>query len=360
MRLEVAVRHRFGDFALDASFAGETGLTALFGRSGSGKTSLVNVIAGLVRPDQGRVSVDGRVLVDTAAGIFVPRHRRRIGYVFQEARLFPHLSVRGNLLYGRWFTPAGERRGTLDRVVELLGVGHLLARPPAALSGGERQRVAIGRALLASPQLLLMDEPLASLDQARKAEILPYIERLRDEAGVPIVYVSHSLDEVARLAGTMVLLADGRVLAAGPTAQVLARVDLGALAGADEAGSVLDAEVAAEDPAFGLASFRTAAGTLTVPATGLPLGARVRVRIRARDVMLATRRPDGISALNVLEGRVAAVGPPQGAAVDVRIDCHGAPLVARITRRSLEALALSPGVAVYAVVKSVAFDAAGD
>jgi molybdate transport system ATP-binding protein len=359
MRLAVEVRHRFGAFALDARFTGDRGVTALFGRSGSGKTSLVNVIAGLVRPEEGRVTVDGRVLVDTAAGVFVPRHRRRIGYVFQEARLFPHLSVRGNLLYGRWFTPRAERRGSLDRVVEMLGIGHLLQRQPADLSGGERQRVAIGRALLASPRMLLMDEPLASLDAPRKAEILPCVERLRDEAGIPIVYVSHAIDEVARLAGTVVLLADGRVLAAGPVGEVLARVDLAPLEGMDEAGSVLDAEVAGEDAAFGLSVFRSAAGDLTVPATGLAPGRRVRVRIRARDVMLATARPEGVSALNVLQGRVTKIGAPHGAAVDVVLDCNGAPLVARITRRSVEALRLSPGVPVYAVVKSVAFDASG-
>ena len=359
MRLTVDVRHRFGAFALDARFVGDTGLTALFGRSGSGKTSLVNVIAGLVRPEEGRVTVDGRVLVDTKAGVFVPRHRRRIGYVFQEARLFPHLSVRANLLYGRWFTRARQRGGNRARVVARRGGGPLLGRRPTGLSGGERQRVAIGRALLASPQILLMDEPLASLDHARKAEILPYIERLRDEAELPIVYVSHSLDEVARLAGTVVLLADGRVQAAGPTAEVLTRMDLGAMVGAEEAGSVLDAEVRGRDLAFGLSTLRSKAGNLTVPATGLRLGTRVRVRIRARDVMLATRRPESISALNVLEGTVSAVGEPQGAAVDVRIDCGGAPLVARITRRSLEVLGLRPGTPVYAIVKSVAFDAGG-
>ena len=237
VRLSVDVRHRFGDFQLDARFTGRAGVTALFGRSGSGKTSLVNVIAGLVRPQHGRIDVDGRVLVDTAAGLFVPRHRRRIGYVFQEARLFPHLGVRGNLLYGCWFAGGPRRRDDFDRVVAMLGVGHLLDRRPAALSGGERQRVAIGRALLSAPQILLMDEPLASLDQARKAEILPYIERLRDEAGVPIVYVSHAIDEGARLAGTVVLLGEGRVLV--------------------------------PDDGYGLAILATAAGGVSVPAAGL-------------------------------------------------------------------------------------------
>ena len=211
MTLEVDIRHRFGAFTLEARFTTDSGLTALFGRSGAGKTSLVNIIAGLLRPDRGKVVIDGRVLVDTAQRLFVPKHRRRIGYVFQDPRLFPHLTVRQNLIYGRWFTPAAERRESFEQVIELLGIGALLDRGPALLSGGERQRVAIGRALLTSSHLLLMDEPLASLDEARKSEILPYIERLRDANRVPIVYVSHSVPEITRLATTMVLLSDGRV-----------------------------------------------------------------------------------------------------------------------------------------------------
>lgn len=355
-RLSVAVRHRFGAFDLDAGFQAHSGITALFGRSGSGKTSLVNVIAGLVRPQAGRIDVDGRVLVDTDAGIFLPPHRRRIGYVFQEARLFPHLRVRGNLLYGRWFAGGGSR-DDFDRVVELLDIASLLDRRPSVLSGGERQRVAIGRALLAAPRILLMDEPLASLDQARKAEILPYVERLRDEAGVPIVYVSHAIDEVARLAGTVVLLAGGRVLASGPPERVLARVDLEPLGGSDEAGAVLEAKVAVADDGFGLALLRTRAGDVAVPAAGLAAGDRLRLRVRARDVMLASRRPEAISALNVLEGRVVAVGAPHGVSVDVQVDCGGALVVARITRRSAVQMALAPGMTVFAVVKSVSFAA---
>lgn len=198
MSVSVDIGHHQGSFVLDAAFESTGRLTALFGPSGSGKTSLINAIAGLIRPQRGRIAVDGRVLVDTGDGVFIPKHKRRIGMVFQDARLFPHLSVAANLRYGRWFAPAAERYGDIGAVVELLGIGHLLDRRPAGLSGGEKQRVAIGRALLASPRLLLMDEPLASLDEARKTEILPYIERLRDETKVPIVYVSHSVAEVAR------------------------------------------------------------------------------------------------------------------------------------------------------------------
>jgi molybdate transport system ATP-binding protein len=225
MSVAVDFRHRLGDFELDIRFESRGGVTALFGRSGAGKTSVINVIAGLIRPERGRVSIDGETLVDTEKRIFLPTHRRRVGYVFQEGRLFPHLSVRQNLLYGQWFTARAQRYESLSRVVELLGIGALLERRPGSLSGGEKQRVAIGRALLASPRLLLMDEPLASLDEARKAEILPYIERLRDEVRVPIVYVSHSAAEVTRLASTIVVLSDGRVAASGETASVMARLE---------------------------------------------------------------------------------------------------------------------------------------
>jgi molybdate transport system ATP-binding protein len=211
MTLDVAVRHRRGDFTLELAFRSEARITALFGPSGSGKSTLLNVIAGLIAPDEARIVIDGRVLADTKAGIAVPVHRRRVGYVFQDARLFPHLTVARNLLYGRWFTPRPERYGSFREVVDLLGIRPLLGRRPATLSGGERQRVAIGRALLASPGLLLMDEPLASLDAARKAETLPYLERLRDELSIPMVYVSHSLDEVRRLTHSIVYLEDGRL-----------------------------------------------------------------------------------------------------------------------------------------------------
>jgi molybdate transport system ATP-binding protein len=211
--IEVAIRHRQGDFVLDLAFRSNAHVVALFGPSGSGKTTVLNILAGLIRAENGRVIVDGRILIDTAAGIFVPAHERRIGYVFQDARLFPHLSVRRNLLYGRFFSPREKRFGSLDEVVALLGLGHLLDRKPQTLSGGEKQRVAIGRALLASPRILLLDEPLSSLDEARKAETLPYIERLRDELSIPIVYVSHSLAEIERLASEIVRLDGGRVVA---------------------------------------------------------------------------------------------------------------------------------------------------
>src|SRR4051812_26820244 len=354
--LSVAVEHRLGDFRLDAAFDSEGGLTALFGRSGAGKTSLVNAIAGLIRPERGRITLDDTVMTDTGRGVFIPTRRRRIGYVFQEGRLFPHLTVRQNLLYGRWFASEKTRPGEIEHVVELLGISDLLARRPANLSGGEKQRVAIGRALLAHPRLLVMDEPLAALDEARKAEILPYIERLRDETRIPIVYVSHQVAEVARLATTLVVLSEGRVAAAGPTAAIMGRIDLFPLTGRAEAGAILSTRVAEHDVRFGLTTLRTAAGDLRVPYIDLRLGMPMRVRIRARDVMIAVEPPQGLSALNVLPGIVAQVGHADGPIVDIRLDCAGEALVARLTRRSVETLGLEPGRQVYAVIKSIAFD----
>jgi molybdate transport system ATP-binding protein len=357
--LEVDVAHPLGAFRLDARFASEGRVTALFGPSGAGKTSLVNCLAGLIRPAQGRVVVDGQVLFDHRTGVCVPPHRRRIGYVFQEGRLFPHLTVRQNLLYGWWFTPRPERRERLDPVVELLGLRPVLDRRPGRLSGGEKQRVALGRALLASPRLLLMDEPLASLDAARKDEILPYVERLRDETGIPIVYVSHAVSEVARLANTLVVLAGGRVVAAGPVGDVMSRLEVVPLLGRDEAGAVLETKVAASDAASGLTTLRSAIGDLYVPRLDLPAGSAVRIRIRARDVMIATRAPSHLSALNVLEGTVVEMRGADGAVVELRLDCRGEPLVARLTRHSVDRLGLEPGRRVYAIVKAVAIDGQG-
>ncbi|KQZ81407.1 molybdenum ABC transporter ATP-binding protein [Mesorhizobium sp. Root157] len=358
MTIAVDIRHRLGDFTLDAGFASEGRLTALFGPSGSGKSSLINLIAGLIRPSQGRIEIDGRVLADTGKGVFVPRHKRRIGMVFQDARLFPHMSVKNNLHFGRWFTPAGERYVELDAVVELLGIGALLERRPGKLSGGEKQRVAIGRALLASPRLLLMDEPLASLDEARKAEILPYIERLRDEMRIPIVYVSHSIGEVARLASDIVVLHNGRVAACGPTVEIMQRLDLLPADERGEGGAVLETTVAHHDEAFGMTVLGSAAGEIRVPRIDVAVGALVRVRIRARDVMIATERPKGLSALNILQGKVAAIDKGAGATAEVRIDCNGAAVVARITEQSRQGLKLEPGLPVFAVVKTVSFDQA--
>ena len=358
MSLLVDVHHLQGDFALDAAFESGGRLTALFGPSGSGKSTLINVIGGLIRPRRAKIIADGRVLVDTGRRLFAPAHRRRVGYVFQDARLFPHLSVRSNLSYGRWFAPRAERGADFDVVVTLLDIAPLLERRPASLSGGEKQRVAIGRALLASPRLILMDEPLASLDEARKAEILPYIERLRDEARVPIVYVSHSVAEVARLATDIAVLKAGRLQAFGPTADILARLDL-LSEEPGEGGAVLEMAVREHDRAFSMTVLRSPVGEIHIPAVNAPLGSRMRVRLRARDVMIATERPRGLSALNVLSGAIAAIAPVSDSALDVRLDCGGQPVVARITRLSAERLRLVPGQQVFAVIKTVSVDPAG-
>lgn len=352
MTLSVALRHHFAGFQLDVAFDAPPGVTALFGRSGSGKTTVVNAVAGLLRPDDGRIAAGDTVLLDTGRGLSMPPHRRRIGYVFQDARLFPHLSVRQNLLYGRWFARRGAG-AEFEQIVDLLGVGALLHRRPGALSGGERQRVALGRAILSNPRLLLMDEPLAALDEARKAEILPYLERLRDRLGLPILYVSHSPAEVARLATTVVMLESGRVRAAGPAAQVLADPQIAPGFGRHEAGAIVTATLAGTEP-DGLARIETAAGPLWLPAVAAPAGSLLRLRVLARDVMLATTRPEGLSALNILPVTVTGLAADGDSDMLVSVALGDQPLLARITRRSVGRLGLAPGQAVFALLKSVA------
>ena len=354
MSLNVEIVHRLGAFQVNAAFETTGRLTALFGKSGAGKTTIVNAIAGLIRPDRARISVDGELFVDTERRVFVPRHKRRVGYVFQEGRLFPHLTIRQNLLYGHWFAGKGRHHAELAEMVDMLGIGHLLRRRPADLSGGEKQRAAIGRALLAGPRILLMDEPLASLDEARKQEILPYIERLRDEVRIPIVYVSHAVAEVARLATTMVMLSDGRVERVGTLSDMLARPEMFPLAGRHEAGGVLTVRVTGHDPNDDLTMLASRAGTLIVPRVEAPVGSELRIHIRARDVMLASELPAGLSALNVLPAVVVEIGDASGPIVDVALDLGGERLLARITRRSLRRLAIEPGRPIFAVLKSIA------
>lgn len=349
--ISVAITHDFGNFGLNARFDTGAGVTAIFGRSGSGKTTLINAVAGLLRPQSGRITLNGRPLFDSATGLHLPPHQRRIGYVFQDARLFPHLSVRQNLRYGTRF----HRRPTLPEtdVIDMLGIAALLDRSPGALSGGEKQRVAIGRALLSAPDLLLLDEPLAALDAARKDDILPYLERLRDSARIPILYVSHSLPEVARLATTLVLLQDGQVRRAGPLADLLADPDLAPLIGLREAGAVLTARVAAHH-ADGLTELMTGSGdALHLPRIAAAPGDTLRVRIHAQEVMLSLTPPSGISALNVLPAIVDSIRIGDGPGAMVRLTVGPDAILARITRRSALALALAPGTPCYAIVKSV-------
>jgi len=349
----VSLQHRLGAFRLDAAFefGGAPRVTALFGPSGAGKSTIIGAIAGLFRPDSGRIDIDGETLLDTERGIFKPPRTRRIGVVFQDTRLFPHMNVRANLLYG-WHRAAPRPSGkTIDRVIALLGLNPLLERKPRTLSGGERSRVALGRALLMSPRALLLDEPLASLDAARKAEILPYLERLVRETEIPMLYVSHSLDEVARLADRMVVLHEGRVAGDGPLFEITARLDL--FSGAHLLpGAVLEAKIACHDELHGLTELLLAGETLVVPRVNRAAGNKVRIRIDADDVMLALQRPEGVSANNIIPATVAAIRE-DGANADVQLRLEDAHLVARITRRSRERLALRPGLSVFAVIKSV-------
>lgn len=348
--IDISVRR--GEFALNAAFeAPSNGVTALFGGSGSGKTTLINAIAGLVRPDRGRITVAGHVLLDRAAGIDLPIAKRRLGYVFQEGRLFPHMNVEGNLLYGR--RENADAHPTLGETVDLLGLRQLLQRRPGSLSGGERQRVAIGRALLANPRILLMDEPLASLDAARRAEILPYLADLRGALDIPIIYVSHQMDEIIRLADTMVLVADGTVTAVGPVEVLTNRLDLEPLTGLHDAGAVLPCRVAEKDTRFGLSRLQFSGGSLWVGTLDPPLGSPIRVRVGARDVAIALSPPSDISMLNVIEATVTEIGPIRGAQVDIGLAAGDDALWARLTRRSLVELGLEPGMRVHALVKSV-------
>jgi molybdate transport system ATP-binding protein len=362
--IEVAVERQLGPFRLDARFSAPgTGIIALFGRSGMGKTTLVNAIAGLVRPDCGRIAIDGEVLFSSEARVDLPPRRRRVGYVFQESRLFPHFSVRGNLTYGA-SGPRKEAQSGIefDSVVGLLGIDKLLDRRPADLSGGEKQRVAIGRALLSRPRLLLMDEPLASLDEARKAEIMPFIERLHGQLRIPIIYVSHDMDENMRLADTLVLMESGRVAAVGPIEELTSRLDLRSLTGRYDAGAVIRATVAGHDLSFGLTELAFPGGRLRVAHLRLPLGTLVRARIRANDVALAVVRPAQISIRNVLPARVIEIAPDQENAnvVDVRLEIgtpeRGIILWSRVTRRASRELDLAIDKPVFALIKAVALD----
>ncbi|MEI9931682.1 MAG: molybdenum ABC transporter ATP-binding protein [Rhizomicrobium sp.] len=353
MSVEVELRHSFGMFALNVAFRiARPGVTALFGPSGAGKTSVINAISGLFRPDEGRIVIDGRVLLDTKRGIFVPARARRTGYVFQDARLFPHMSVERNLRFGwrRVQNPLDE--GQVAHIVELLGLSHLLARSPKALSGGEKGRVALGRALLASPEILLLDEPLASLDAARRREILPYLERLRDETELPMIYVSHAVDEVARLADEIVVLRDGRSVEQGSVFDLLTRLD-GSI---DPVGAILDTKVQSHRSSDGLTILSFDGGQLIVPRIVRPEGDSVRVRVRAEDIMLACEEPRAISANNVLPARVVAIWQGDGPQAEVQLSCGAARLVARITRASVARLSLMPNVPVFAIIKSVIVD----
>ncbi len=362
--LQVLLRKRFPGFALDMAFEAPTpGIVALFGRSGSGKSTAVNLIAGLLAADRALIEIDGETLTDSERGVTVPPQRRRIGYVFQSARLFPHFDVLGNLRYGLKRAarqagpdpgqgPAGQRID-FDEIVELLGLNALLARRPQGLSGGEQQRVALGRALLSQPRLLLLDEPLSSLDVSKREEVLPYLEILRDRLAIPMIYVSHQFDEVLRLANHVVLLEGGKVAAQGDVGEISLHEQLRAIVGPDAVGAIVHGEISGIDPVRGLATVCIGKNTLSVQADSMKAGAKVRVQLLARDLILAVERPRGLSVRNVLDGVVTAVEADHAGTDFVAVDVGGARVLVRITREASRELDLRPGHPVWVLVKTV-------
>lgn len=384
MSLKIDIRHQAGNLDLQARFTVEQpGITALFGPSGSGKTTLINAIAGLIQPDNGTIAINDSTVFDKGTKTHLPPRKRRVGYVFQDARLFPHLTVRKNLFFAHRRATNPLPDNEVDAVISMLGIGNLLSRRPAKLSGGERQRVSLGRALLGNPDILLLDEPLSALDQARKEEILPYLEALRDQRRLPILYVSHSIDEVARLADHIVVMENGRVRANGSVFDILARTDLAPLTGQFDAGAVIPATVTGHDIAGGITYLGCAGHQLIVPLLAPPASKReqrtgqdqtqpspntprqTRLHIRARDVMIAKSIPDAISANNVLPSTITALTPVGSGSVDVALRLGHAstgktlttPLIqARITSWSAQRLSLAVGQQVYAVIKSVMVD----
>lgn len=353
--LRLSVIKRWEGFKLRVQLDAPTpGVVALFGRSGCGKTTLINIISGLLQPDEGRVELDGVVLTDTRERIRIPVERRRIGYVFQDARLFPHLGVLANLRYGLRRAPTASRSIRLDEVLALLGLERLLGRRPYQLSGGERQRVALGRALLSQPRLLLLDEPLASLDAARREEVLPYLETLRDKLSIPMVFVSHQLDEVLRLATHVALMEAGEIVACGTLSDISLRPELRAIVGSEAVGAVLDGTVTRVDAAAGMADVQLGGGVLHVSLQEVRVGARIRVQLLARDIILATETPRGLSVRNALQGVITDIADDVGNAVLVRVDIGtGAAVLSRVTRNAMQELELRPGSRVWVLVKAV-------
>ncbi len=354
MTLSVRLQHRFSTFQLNLAFEAGSGITALFGRSGAGKTTVINSVAGLLQPDAGRITFGDDVLFDKDAGVNQPPSARKFGYVFQDARLFPHLSVKANLLFGDRYAAKTAPGPDLEDVVALLGLDRLLDRAPRTLSGGEKQRVALGRALLAKPRMLLMDEPLASLDAPRKHEILPYLERLRDgPLQLPILYVSHAVDEIARLADTLVLLKDGGVQAHGPLQEIMSDPNAVPLLGVREAGSVIEAQVMAHAD-DGLSTLKISAGELEVPGVQAAVGSKVRLRVLAQDVILSRERPVGLSSVNVLPVDVSAVHPGEGPGAAIALQAGADQLLARVTARAVGELSIKPGMSCFAIIKATA------
>lgn len=347
---DIALQKSVGNFTLKTAFTSGDGLTALFGPSGAGKSLMAQMLGGLVTPDAGHIRINDRLLFDAKKGINIPPHQRRIGFIFQEHRLFPHYSVKGNLIYGRKGT-----QGTVpfDTVIDILGIAHLLDRRPAALSGGERQRVAIGRALLSNPKVLVMDEPLSSLDAARKKEILPLIERLKSEFGITTLYISHAIEEITRLADHLLLIDRGELKGSGPVAGILSRLDLIPYTGGYDAGSLIEAAMRRYDADFHMSELEApGGGRLFLTGEAAKVGETVRLRIRARDVALSLDPPGALSILNRFKGRITDHCSGAAGMEELLIDA-GFPLAARVTRKSFEEMGLKEGAEVWALVKSV-------
>ena len=357
--ISLTLRKRLKNSLLNISFSSaETGITALYGRSGAGKTSLANMISGLVKPDEGFIKIENQLIFCSQKAIDLKPENRGIGYVFQEARLFPHMTVRDNLLFGTRFKRLKSRPLSIEEVVEVLGLTNLLDRRPDSLSGGEAQRIQLGRAILSHPKILLMDEPLSSLDQTRKQEILPLIERLRDEFKIPILYITHSMEEIIRLADRLLIIEDGSIAADGTVEELTGRLDLRPLTGRYEAGSVINSEVLEHDRHYGLTKLKFVGGILHVPLIDVEKKTQLRIRIRARDVSLSSNLPEKTSELNVFRGKVIEIAQPtqQNAAhADTLIDI-GVPIWVRVTRLSIERLSLRPGVEIYASIKGTSVD----
>ena len=352
MSLDLNITKRLGTFTLDVEFTAPNGVTAVFGRSGAGKTTLINVVAGLSAPDSGHIALNDTPLFDAAQRINLPAHKRRMGYVFQDARLFPHMDVTQNLRFGLRHAPAGSTGPSLDEVADLLGLTDLMKRRPTDLSGGEKQRVALGRALLSRPKMLLMDEPLAALDGQRKDNILPYLERLKSgAAGLPILYVSHALDEIARLADQLVILSKGKIAASGSIFDVLADPTIVPLVGVRQAGAVLQATVM-EHGDDGISTLKTNAGTLELPGVAAPVGTLVRLHVLAQDVILSRTRPTGLSSVNILPVTVKSIRTGDGPGAAISLDAAGDQLLARVTARAVQDLDLSQWVTCFAVIKA--------
>lgn len=352
MTLSVAISSNLARIALEVNFAAQNGVTAIFGASGAGKTTVINAIAGLFAPDRGAIRFDETVFFDSSQKINVAPKDRQVGYVFQDHRLFPHLTAGANLTYGQRARGLARNPDLEQRITSMLGLSPLLDRYPARLSGGEKQRVAIGRALLSEPRVLLLDEPLASLDQARRQEILPYLERLRDQANLPILYVSHSVSEVARLANQVVLLDKGQQHQVGTVSDVFSDPLAASAIGPQDLGAIIVAQIAAQHE-DGVTELASSAGPLFLSQSEGALGTLLRVRIRAQDVMLSRHKPQDISALNILRGEIAEIQDAPSLGVLVQLKCGEDRVLARITQRSRQAMDLQIGQALYAVLKTV-------